>query len=78
VKDRVVRLDDIFYVVPRFATTGDPGGNPLAPPPVTGYHTAYDRSFLGPDPWDLGPADGAIDLNEVFWLVAQYAHSCAY
>jgi hypothetical protein len=45
---------------------------------VTGYHTAYDRSFLGPDPWDLGPADGAIGVDELFWVAAQFAHNCAY
>jgi hypothetical protein len=42
-----------------------------------GYHVAYDRTFLGPDAWDLGPADGAIGIDEVFWAAAQFAHNCS-
>jgi polyhydroxybutyrate depolymerase len=75
-RNRAVDLDDLFRITARFATTGTPG-DPLSTPPKAGYHAAYDRTFSGPDLWDLGPADGATGLDEVFWLAAQFAHSCA-
>jgi polyhydroxybutyrate depolymerase len=75
-RDKVVNVDDLFRITARFATTGTPG-DPLSTPPKTGYHAAYDRAFEGPDAWDLGPADGSIGLDEVFWIAAQFAHSCA-
>jgi hypothetical protein len=75
-RDRMVDVDDVMRIGARFATTGS-AGDPRADPPKTGYHPAFDRTFLGPEPWDLGPADGAIGLDEVFWAAAQFAHSCA-
>jgi hypothetical protein len=74
-RNRVIDIDDLFRVAGRFGTSGTPG-DPLSPPPPTGYHSGYDRTFLGPDPWDLGPADGAIALDEIFWITAQFAHNC--
>jgi hypothetical protein len=74
-RNRVIDVDDIFAVAARFATSGAPG-DPLADPPKTDYHSAFDRTFLGPDPWDLGPADGYITIDELAWLMAQFTHSC--
>jgi hypothetical protein len=74
-RNKAVDIDDIFNVIPRFATSGAPG-DPLSPPPPTGYHSAYDRSFNGPDAWDLGPADGAIGVDEIFWVAGQFGHNC--
>jgi hypothetical protein len=75
-RNGVVDIDDLFRVVGRVGTAGDPSGDPLSPPPKSGYHTAFDRAFVGPDPWDLGPPDGAIGIDEVFWSAAQFAHNC--
>jgi hypothetical protein len=79
-RTKVVDVDDLISagaVTSRFATAGTPAGNPLVPPVSnSGYHVAYDRTFLGPDAWDLGPPDGAIGIDEVFWAVAQFAHNC--
>jgi hypothetical protein len=77
-RNGAVDIDDLFRVVGRFAATGDPEANPLASPPKTGYHPAFDRGGQdGPNRWNLAPADGVIDVDDVFDLVSQFAHSCA-
>jgi alpha-tubulin suppressor-like RCC1 family protein len=77
-RDEVISLDDVFALVPRFATTGSTTTSPLVQPTSTSnYHVAYDRTFLGPDLWDLGPPDGVISLDEMLWVGNQFAHSCA-
>ncbi len=77
-RDRSVSGPDIFAVIGRFNTTGNPAVDPLSPPPSSGYHSAYDRGpLLGPDPWDLGPADGSIASTDIFAIIAQFNHSCA-
>jgi hypothetical protein len=76
-RDRVVNIDDLFLIIPRFAMTGDPNIDPLSVPPPAGYHPAYDRTYAGPDPWDLGPANGSIDIDDIFAYIPQAHHSCA-
>jgi hypothetical protein len=76
-------LDDIVAVAGRFAAAGSATAvaNALTQPPsATGYHAAFDRAGgakVGPDAWDLGPADGAIGVDEIFYAAAQFGHSCA-
>jgi len=75
VRDAIVDTGDVFRVVQRFGATGDPGIDPLSAAPASGYHTAFDRS---PVAGKLsGPADGAIDVGDIFLSVAQFGHSCA-
>ncbi len=89
-RDRSVTGQDIFAVLSRFnATDTGPGDfdrydDPLSTPnqPVMGadrenYHPAFDRGPpVGPDPWDLGAADGSITAAEIFAVIAQFNHSC--
>jgi hypothetical protein len=63
-------------VAARFGAIGDPTIDPFSTPPKTGYHTAFDRSYVGPDPWDLGPPKGFIDIGDIFFVAAQYGHVC--
>ncbi len=66
--------------VSRFGATGDPNADPLVPPgDETGYHPAFDRGALvGPNPWDMGPADGSIDLfTDIFGVANQFGHDCS-
>ena len=76
-RDRAITVGDIGAVVARFGTSGDPGADPLSPPPVSGYHTAFDRTPLGPELWNLGPPDGNITVQDVGGVVAQFGHTCA-
>ncbi len=41
-----------------------------------GYDARYDRSYLGPNPWNLGPADGSIGMPDILAELAQYHHDC--
>jgi hypothetical protein len=77
-RDRAVSASDIGAVVARYGATGDPGGDPLAPPPPTGYHTAFDRggAIPGANVWNLQPANGQISGGDIGAVVAQYGHSC--
>ncbi|MDZ4278161.1 MAG: thrombospondin type 3 repeat-containing protein, partial [Dehalococcoidia bacterium] len=80
-RDGVVALfTDIFGVAGRFGATGDPGTDPrwLVPPKAPGYHPAFDRSEgPGPNPWNMGPADGTIDLFiDIFGVAFQFGHDC--
>jgi N-acetylneuraminic acid mutarotase len=69
---------DFFALLGRFGSTGDPGGNPLLPPPPPpAYHTGYDRGpAVGPDPWDLGGANGSIAGTDFFAILSQFGHTC--
>ncbi len=76
-RDRAVAGPDIFGVIGRFNTAGNPMIDPLSPPPPAGYHPAYDRGpLVGPDPWDLGPANGSVAGTDIFAVIAQFNHSC--
>jgi hypothetical protein len=79
-RDGAVAGPDFFRLLGRFGSSGDPGIDPLSTPPaVPAYHSAYDRSSPAPgaDPWDSGPADGAIAGTDFFMVLAQFGHSCA-
>ena len=77
-RNQAVALPDIFEVIARFGATGDPGIDPLSPPPSSGYHSAYDRGpRAGPDPWNLSAANGSIATPDINAVLAQFGHSCA-
>lgn len=77
-RDKAVSAADFFAVLGRFNTSGNPAGNPLSPPPPSGYHTAYDRGVaaVGPNGWNLSPPDGAIAGGDSFAVLGQFNHSC--
>ncbi|MGB2694785.1 MAG: flexitail domain-containing putative surface protein [Dehalococcoidia bacterium] len=78
-RDRIISTGDIFRIVGRFGTNGDPSIDPLSQLPASGYHTAFDRSppASGGDPWDLGPPDGSISAGDILFVVRQFGHTCA-
>jgi hypothetical protein len=64
--DGRVRIDDIVAVVAHyFLDANDPG-----------YSQDFDRSYVGPNPWNLGPPDGQIRIEDVIFAVDQYFHDC--
>ena len=76
VRDRAITIADIGRLVARFGTFGDPAIDPLSPPPASGYHTAFDRTPLGPNLWNLGAPNGNVTIQDVGLEVAQFGHSC--
>jgi hypothetical protein len=65
--DGKVRIDDMLAVIAHFGLNQ---GNP-------GYDVKYDRTGIGPNPWNLGPPDGKIRVGDILAIVAQYGHDCA-
>lgn len=77
VRDLAISIADVARIVQRFGTTGDPGIDPKSPPPPPpAYHPAFDRTPLGPNNWNVGPPDGAISIQDVALVVAQFGHTC--
>jgi hypothetical protein len=77
VRDQSVSIADIAAIVARFGANGGTGIDPLSsPPPPPAYHTAYDRTLTAPDPWDSGPPNGSITIQDITLVVAQFGHSC--
>ena len=91
VRDKVINIPgDLFGVAGRFGAndagpgTFDRNSDPLSPPNVaTGdpredYHPSFDRSAsIGPNVWDNGPPDGAINLvDDILGVAAQFGHTC--
>jgi hypothetical protein len=65
--DREIRIDDVLAVAGQYyVDLGDPG-----------YSEDYDRTYLGPDIWDLGPPNGTIRIDDVLAVSKQYFHDCA-
>ncbi|MEX1253916.1 MAG: flexitail domain-containing putative surface protein [Dehalococcoidia bacterium] len=78
VHDRVVTAGDLARVVARFGATGDPDIDPLSEPALApAYHTAFDRTLVGPNLWNAGPPNGSITAQDLGLIVAQFGHSCA-
>jgi hypothetical protein len=64
--DGTNHVDDILAVIQHFGLNqGDPG-----------YDTTYDRTYIGPNPWNLGPPDGHIGIVEILAIVAQFNQDC--
>jgi len=76
VRDKAVTIADIFRVAARFGATGDNTTDPFSAPPASGYHTAFDRTKTGPGSTELGPADGAVAIGDIFAVAAQFGHTC--
>jgi hypothetical protein len=77
VRDKAVTAGDLARVVGRFGTNGDAGIDPLAPPPASGYHTAFDRTASTPNVWNLGPPNGSVTAQDIALIVGQFGHTCA-
>jgi alpha-tubulin suppressor-like RCC1 family protein len=76
VRDRSVTIDDVGRVQARYGTSGNPTIDPLSPPPPTGYHPAFDRTYVGPNVWNLGSPDGQIGIDDITNMENQYYDSC--
>jgi Tol biopolymer transport system component len=77
VRDHAVTIADIAAIIARFGASGDAGIDPLSPPTAPpAYHTAYDRSFAGPEPWKTGPPNGSVSIEDITLAVGQFGHSC--
>ena len=64
--DGLNRVDDILAVAERyFLNEGQPG-----------YDQRYDRTMLGPSPWNLGPPNGQIRVDDILIAVESYYHDC--
>jgi hypothetical protein len=65
--DRRHRLDDILQVIQHY---GQNSG-------AAGYSERFDRSYLGPNYWNLGPPDGKITSEDVHAIESLYFQDCA-
>ncbi len=65
--DKQNRIDDVLGVASHYGLNQGEAG----------YLTAYDRTFLGPDPWDTGPPNGMVRIDDVLLQARQYNHDCA-
>jgi hypothetical protein len=74
--DRQIRIDDILLVVGQYFKD-DNDGTPGLPPYVASYDPDTDRTFVGPDNWDLGPPNGQQRVDDILNAVKQYFHDCA-
>jgi poly(3-hydroxybutyrate) depolymerase len=60
------RVDDILAVIQHYGKdAGDPG-----------YSTDYDRTGIGPNPWNLGPPNGQIRVADIVAQIQQFGHDC--
>ncbi len=65
--DHMNRVDDILAVVQHFGlNAGDPG-----------YDVKYDRTYIGPNKWNLGPPNGKIRVDDILAAVMQYGQDCS-
>ena len=86
-RDGSVAFGDFLLLVRHFGSNDNNGeasinrnSDPLTTPdPGPGsYHPLVDRGeVLGPNPWNVGPPDGAIGFGDFLALVGQFGHSCA-
>jgi hypothetical protein len=68
-RDAAISSGDIMAVVAHF-------GGVAGPPPIFNYGAEFDRTPLGPDPWDLGPPDGVVSIADIMLVVAQFGDTC--
>jgi hypothetical protein len=77
VRNGSVTIEDMAGLVGRFGSSGDQGVDPLSwPEPSPAYHTAFDRTLIGPNIWNLGPPNGSITVQDIAMVVAQFGHTC--
>lgn len=80
IRDRKVDQSDYDRINARYYAN-DSGGSatinrntdPLSAPPGSGYHPAFDRSSVGSGKFDLGPADGSINISDLLLVNRQKA-----
>ncbi len=65
--DGMNRIDDILLIAHHFGKR----------PGDIGYDPAYDRTYVGPNAWNLGPPDGLISIADILSEVKQYNHNCS-
>jgi alpha-tubulin suppressor-like RCC1 family protein len=76
-RDGAVTAGDLSRIVMRFGATGSRYIPPRLPPePVPAYHSAFDRTLVGPEPWDAGMPNGSITARDIALSVAQFGHNC--
>ena len=64
--DHQNRVDDILLVVNQyFKDVGSPD-----------YQMGTDRTFVGPNDWNLGPLNGVQRVDDILNMVKQYFHDC--
>lgn len=64
--DGFVRTDDIIGVVARYGLDSS----------SFDYSNAYDRTYLGPSAWNLGPPDGSVGVDDIIAITSVYGHRC--
>src|SRR3990172_10955454 len=67
-------IADILKVVQQF-NKNDNDGNPGLPPYAPGYTPDTDRTYLGPNAWNLGPPNGQQSMADILAAVRQYNHN---
>jgi subtilisin family serine protease len=78
VRDKIILSSDTSRVQARFGSDGDPTIDPLSPPPpAPAYHPAFDRGgTVGPNAWNLAPANGSIRIPDITAVVNSFGHDC--
>lgn len=65
--DGLNRVDDILAVLNKYFVDA----------PNPSYTAATDRTFVGPNPWNLGPPNGLQRVDDVLLIRNHYFHDCA-
>ncbi len=73
--DGVNRTDDITAVVVQYGQDDD-DANPGLPPYAPGYTPTTDRTYVGPNAWNLGPPNGLQRTDDITNAVKQFGHDC--
>jgi hypothetical protein len=73
---RQVLVPDILAVVQKYfqGSMDPPPGGGLSSPDLT---SKTDRTYLGPNVWNLGPPDGLQRVPDILAVVKQYFDSCS-
>jgi hypothetical protein len=69
------RVSDILKVVQAYFKD-DNDATPGLPPYASGYDPDTDRTYIGPNVWNLGPPNGQQRIDDVLNAVKQYFHDC--
>ena len=71
-----VRINDILLVVHAYFL--DQYYFDVYPPTLDpSYNAAYDRTYIGPNLWNLGPPNGQQRIDDILHEVHQYYHDCS-
>jgi polyhydroxybutyrate depolymerase len=72
------RSNDILAVMQHYHQDKylpSPPNPPNTPNPQ--YDPATDRTYIGPNPWNLGPPDGVISSQDILLIMKQYHQDCS-